>query len=184
MAKDTTKKLRRGKFYKTALIAVGVLFLVYFGYNTKLRFDEYSYRSNLEENGWEQVSSETLKEEYSFYELTEDDINYWTPFLPTGWTFFPFFEQELRIVAIYKNDFIVRVGADEDILVNISPENDPSIHKQVYVQTNTDGELIEDKENWSAEYKNKIINYLSEYQDIHKELISQTFDKRQVVFKK
>lgn len=39
MAKDTTKKLKRGKFYKTALIAVSIIALLYFGYNAKLRLD-------------------------------------------------------------------------------------------------------------------------------------------------
>lgn len=184
MAKDTTKKLKRGKFYKTALITVGILFLAYFGYNTKLRLDEHAYRNHLEENGWEQVSDNVSEEENNFYELTENGVNYWTYVLPAGWIGIPLPEYETRMVATYKNDFIVRVGANEEILINISPENDSAIHKQVYVQTNLDGELIENKEDWSEEYKNRIINYLATYQDIHKELINQTFNKRQVVFEK
>ena len=87
--------------------------------------------------------------------------------MPAGWVGIPFPEYETRMVTTYKNNFIVRVGANEEILINISPENDSAIHKQVYVQTNLDGELIENKEDWTEEYKNRIINYLATYQDIH-----------------
>lgn len=183
MAKNTTKKLRRGKLYKIALITVGALFLLYFGFNTKLRHHEQAYRSNLEKNGWEQVSGGALENENNTYELTENDVSYWTYILPAGWINFPLTEHEPRIITTYNNDFIVRVGFDEEILVNISPENDAAIHKQIYVQTNTDGKLIENNEDWSVEYENKIINYLSEYQDIHTRLINQTFDKREEILK-
>ena len=181
MAKDTTKKIRRGKIYKRALITVGVIFLIYVGYNLKLRFNEHTYRNNLQENGWEQVSAGEFQGENHFYELTENDVNYWISVLPTGWISFPLPEQELRFVTTYNDHFIIRVGSDDEISVNISPENDSLFHKQIYVQTNINGELIGNIEDWSEEYKNKIINYLATYQDVHKELINQTLDKKQKV---
>ena len=74
------------------------------------------------------------------------------------------------------------MNSEDKIKINISPENDPAFKKQIYVQTNIDGELVESKENWSEDYKEKINHYLSEYQDIHTELINKALDKRQEIF--
>ena len=182
MAKETTKKIKRGTVYKRALIVVGVLFLFYAGYNMKLRFNEHTYRSHLEKNGWEQVSTGDSVEEDNFYELTENGVDYWTYVLPAGLLGIPLSEHKDPTLVTNKDDFIIRLNSEDKIKINISPENDPAFKKQIYVQTNIDGELVESKENWSEDYKEKINHYLSEYQDIHTELINKALDKRQEIF--
>ncbi|WP_048603926.1 hypothetical protein [Enterococcus massiliensis] len=85
-------------------------------------------------------------------------------------------EQKLSIVT-NKEDFFITIDHDGKIGVSISPENDANFNKQVYVNTNKQGELIEPKASWSTEYKENILEYLKKYQDIHAELITRSIEK-------
>lgn len=179
MAKDTTKKLKRGKLYKYALIAVSIIVLLYFGYNTKLRLDEHTYRSNLEEYGWENIqpsSPAQSKDESNAYELAENDIVYWTYILPAKLIGFPLPEQNISIIT-RQNDFIVDVSYENEIGVSISPENNPTVSKQFYVNVDRNGNLAESDSSWSEDERQIILNYLSTYKDTHQELIDKTFEK-------
>lgn len=179
MAKDTTKKLKRGKLYKYALIAVSLIVLLYFGYNAKLRLDEHTYRSNLEKNGWQNIQSTSpsqSKNEGNAYELIENDIDYWAYILPVEWIGFPLPEQNISVITT-KDDFIVDVSYENEIGVSISPENDPDVSKQFYVTVDKNGKLIESNSKWSEAERQTILNYLSTYQDTHQELIDKTFEK-------
>ena len=186
VAKDTTKKLKRGKVYKIALIVVGILFLLYFGYNAKLRIDENIYRSNLEKNGWEKVvpnSSTQERGENNAYELVENGITYWTYVLPAELIGFPMPEQNISIITRQEN-FIVDLAYDNDIGVSISPENDSNVSKQFYVKVNQSGNLVESKPSWTEQEKQTIINYLSKNQEIHKDLINKSIEKRNEIIGK
>lgn len=186
MAKDTTKKLKRGKFYKIALIAVSIIALLYIGYNAKLRLDEHTYQSNLEKNGWKNIistSSAQSSGEDNAYELVENGITYWTHILPSGVIGFPVPEQRISIITSQDN-FIVDVSYDNVIGVSISPENDSSVFKQFYVNVNESGKLTETNANWSEEEQQTIISYLSKYQDTHQDLINKTIEKRNEIIEK
>lgn len=43
MTKDLSKKMRRNKYYKRILLVIGMVALIYVGFNTKLRMDEKHY---------------------------------------------------------------------------------------------------------------------------------------------
>lgn len=179
MAKDTTKKLKRGKLYKKALIALSIIVLLYFGYTAKLRINEHTYRSNLEKNGWENIqptSPTQAKGEGNAFELIEKDIAYWTYILPAELIGFPLPEQTISIITS-QNAFMVDVSYENDIGVSISPENDPNISQQFYVKVNRDGNLAEVDPSWTEKERQTILDYLSTYQDTHQELINKTFKK-------
>lgn len=149
MAKDTTTKLKRGKIYKIALMVISGLVAPYGAYNFKLRSDEKTYRQNLEANGQEVLQDpESLTASGNAYELTEDGINYWTYILPADWVGFPLKEQQLTVIT-REDNFGVTVDEDGTIGISISPENDDSFSKQLYVDANRNGQLKTIKESWS-----------------------------------
>ncbi|MCI3028266.1 helix-turn-helix domain-containing protein [Desemzia sp. C1] len=180
MAKDTTKKLKRGQLYKYALIALSIIVLLYFGYNAKLRLDEHTYRSNLEEYGWENIQSSSpaqSKDESNAYELAENDITYKSHLLTAEDSIgFPLPEQNISVITT-KDDFVVDVSYENEIGVSISPENDQTVSKQFYVTVDRNGNLAESDSSWSEDERQAILNYLSTYQDTHQELIDKTLEK-------
>lgn len=182
LAKETTKKMNRGKIYKHLLIAFSIIFVLYFGYNTKLRWDERTYRSNLEENGWVHPSTTSYDVNHQ-YEINENGINYWTYVLPAGLIGFPLPEQNISVIT-HKDNFIVYYEGDDKIQISISPENDESVSKQYYVNVDVDGELIENQTNLSKNTRKITQNYLAAFQDVHKELITQSQEKRQQIIEK
>lgn len=181
MAKETTKKIKRGKIYKIALIMVGVFLLLYFGYNAKLRLDERAYRANLEENGWVRLAnSPEGNADSNNYELTEDGIVYWTQISPSGIASFPLPGCNISIITRQDN-FMIEVSYEDDVAVKLSPENDPEINKAFFVKINGHGGLAETKDSWSEDELRKIRNYLEKYQDVHEALIEKTREKKQEI---
>lgn len=182
MAENTTNKIKKGKLYKHALIGIFVLFLLYFSYNMKMRFDVYQQRKNLADNGWEQIIEGQDEKSNNFYELTESDINYWTYVLHPGWIGFPLPELKNNTIVANKDNLSIRVNRDNTIRVKISPEKDNNFSKEIYVQTNENVELLKNQEEWSKEYTEQISLFLNKYQEEYKDLIKQTTTKKQVVF--
>ncbi len=136
MAKDTTKKIKNGRIYKYVLIGLAVIVIPYSAFHLKLRYDEHTYRTNLDQRHWVQLSdTDSPDSDGNAYELIENTIHYWTYVLPTGWVGFPLDEQKLSIVT-NKEDFFITIDHDGKIGVSISPENDANFNKQVYVNTN------------------------------------------------
>lgn len=177
MAKDTTNKLKRGKIYKIALMVIAGLVALYGAYNFKLRSDEKTYRQNLEANGWEVLQDpESLTASGNAYELNEDGINYWTYILPAGWVGFPLKEQQLTVIT-REDNFGVTVDQDGTIGISISPENDDSFSKQLYVDATKEGQLKTIKENWSEDDIERIKAYLTKYGDTHRNMIEKSFKK-------
>lgn len=181
MAKDTTKKIKKGKFYKYTLIGVLFIFTFYFSYNIKLRFDVYKQRKNLTEDGWEQIVEGQTEKSNNFYELTEGDMHYWTYVLPPGWIGIPLPEFKNHSIVGIQDEFTVRINTNGSVQVKISPQKDDFFSKEIYVKTNKNVELLEKHSTWSNEYTDQVMQFLNNYQDEYSKLIKQTIEK-QVVF--
>jgi transcriptional regulator with XRE-family HTH domain len=174
MAKDAVKKGKRGKLYKYLLIGVTCCFALYVGFNLKLRYDERTYRENLSQHNWK-LSTDAMASGNG-YELTENGIQYSTYILPAGWTGIPLVEQKLSIIT-NKEDFFVQIDHDDSIRVGISPKNDSTFKKRIYVTTDKNGKLLEENPAWSKKYRENIVNYLQKYQTVHVELINASYEK-------
>ncbi|HLQ39922.1 MAG TPA: helix-turn-helix transcriptional regulator [Tetragenococcus sp.] len=183
MAKENSKKIKRGKKYKLALIIVTFILLSYAGFNMKLRFDEKNYRHNLNEYGWTQQKADTdlaAQADKNSYELSEGDNDYFTYVMPADFIGFPLKEQKLNIIA--RNDgAVVQVFDDKDINIIISKDNKKDASINAVVKVDSKGRLVKKEKNWTKGKETAINSYLEKYQPIHQELITTAIQKRKEI---
>ncbi|MBP2097663.1 helix-turn-helix domain-containing protein [Enterococcus rivorum] len=181
MTKSVSKKMKMNKYYKIILIVIGTVFIIYFGFNTKLRIDENRYRNNLEYYGWENnVVAPINLEDGNGYELKEGKVVYWTYILPAGLIGFPMSEQNVNVIANDDN-YIVNVEGENDFSISVLHGNDESIDFDISVKVDQEGQLLESKASGSRKKQKLIKDYLEKYKEKHVSLIEKAIEKRREI---
>ncbi|ALS36314.1 transcriptional regulator with XRE-family HTH domain [Enterococcus rotai] len=176
MTKDLSKKMKWNKYYKRILFGIGVLALIYVGFNTKLRLDEKHYLKNLATYSWKQ-------DDYRYsgsYALEEDDVLYATYIMETGFNPIPLKEHRPWVIA-RKDKLVVKVKEDDKRYVVISKANDPKVKYDATVEVDEFSNLIKSDPSWSDEKEQSLNVYLKKYQKEYIELLKQTLNKRQEI---
>ncbi len=173
MVKETTKKIRRGEVYKTILVAIGVVLILFMGYGGKLKFDEYALRSNLKQQGWVQLVSPEESGASNAYGLSEEGIIYKGFISPSKWN-----SKKGIHIFTQKDEFMIEISYDDVIATSISPENDSNIFKTYYLELNQDGTLSDIVSGLSEEEKQAIHEYLEQNKALHGDLIKKTLEKK------
>lgn len=184
MSKSVTKKVKMNKVYKIILAIIGLLVVIYIGFNLKLRMDEHRYRQNLENYGWEvERETEPGLGYKNAYQLSQNDVTFWTYVLPAGLIGFPLTEQNISVIA-NKNNYIVSVENEDDLEVSVLHGNDPAVDFDVSVKVNQAGQLIENRATWSKKKRQTIEDYLKKYQKTHVKLLEESLEKRNEIIGK
>ena len=173
MVKETTKKIKRGEIYKTILVAIGIVLILFIGYGGKLKLDEHALRSNLKQQGWVQLASPEESGASNAYRLSEEGIVYKGIISPSKWN-----SEKGMHVFTQKDEFMIEISYDDVITTSISPENDSNIFDNYYLELNQDGTLSGIAIGLSKEEKQTIHEYLERNKDVYVDLIEKTFEKK------
>ena len=129
MTKAVSKKIRMNKYYKVALIVIGMVAVIYLGSNLKMRWAERSDRDNLTSLGWK-IDEEELTEKNA-YILTEEGRTYWTYVMPTGWNGIPTEATKLTVITRQQmsegRDLVIQVHDNKKIELIIAKSNDSEL---------------------------------------------------------
>lgn len=180
MTKEVSKKIRRNKYYKIALFVIAIMFILYIGYNQKLRMDEEKYRENLAHFGW---SLDPNQPDGNGYERIEGDRSYWTYILPTGSIGFPLEEQKVNIIT-RKEPLVINVHDEEKIELIIAKDNDPSVLYSGTVNVNKEVVITKMDSNWSKEKQAFMKKYIEQNKKEYQVLITKTIEKRNEIVTK
>ena len=173
MVKETTKKIKRGEIYKTILVAIGVVLILFMGYGGKLKLDEYALRSNLKQQGWVQLSASEKSGASSVYGLSEEGIIYTGIISTSKWNS----EKGIHVFT-QKDEFMIEISYDDVIATSISPKNDSNISKNYYLELNQDGTTSDITTGLSKEEQQIIHEYLDQNKDVYADLIEKTLGKK------
>ncbi|EOH97085.1 hypothetical protein UAW_01567 [Enterococcus haemoperoxidus ATCC BAA-382] len=176
MTKDLSKKIRWNSYYKRILLFIGVLVLIYTGFNGKLRMDEQRYLTNLTAHSWKQ---DDYKDSGS-YTLQEDGILYATYIMEPGVNPIPLKEYQPGVIA-RKDNLVIKVKAGNKQYVVISEANDPKVTHEAIVEVDKAGNLSKSESSWSDEKKQSVNAYLKKYQKEYVDLLKNTVHKRQEI---
>ncbi|WP_086315259.1 hypothetical protein A5821_002701 [Enterococcus sp. 7F3_DIV0205] len=176
MAKDLSKKVKWNKYYKRILIVIGILAVIYVGFNGKLRMDEQRYLKNLAAHSWKQ-------DDYKYagsYALKEADVLYSTYILETGFNPIPLSEHHPWVIA-RKGKLVVEVKEGNKRYVIIAKDNDPNVTYSATVEVDEAGNVIKSDSSWSKEKEESLKEYLKKHQKEYTELLKETVRKRKEI---
>ncbi|EOH96113.1 hypothetical protein UAY_03023 [Enterococcus moraviensis ATCC BAA-383] len=176
MTKDLSKKMKWNMYYKRILIIIGIVVLVYSGFNGKLRLDEQHYLKNLKEHSWKQ---DDYRDSAS-YSIKEEGVLYATYIIKNGFNPIPLPEHDPWVIA-RKENLVVKVNKRDKKTVYILKDNDPKVEYDAAVEVDSDGNIIKSELNWSDEKEEFLKEYLKKYQKEYVELLKRTTAKRQEV---
>ncbi|MGX7030388.1 helix-turn-helix domain-containing protein [Vagococcus zengguangii] len=129
MTKAVSKKIRMNKYYKVALIIIGILAMIYVGGNFKMRWAERDYRDNLTTLGWKIDENQVMAN--NAYILQEEGRTYWTYVMPTGLNGIPTEATKLMVITRQEisegNDLVIGVYNDQKIELIIAKSNDSKV---------------------------------------------------------
>ncbi|MHC5228620.1 helix-turn-helix domain-containing protein [Enterococcus sp. LJL99] len=181
MTKEVSKKIRMNKYYKIIIGIIAVIFILYIGYNQKLRMDEGKYRENLAHFGW---SLDADQNDGNGYKLTEGRTIYWTYILPTGSVGFPLEEQNVNIIT-RKESLVIDVHDRGNIELVISKSNDPTVLYSGKVEVNNEVEITQMDADWSTEKQAFMKGYIEQNKKEYQILIDKTIEKiKEIVTKR
>ncbi|ALS02106.1 XRE family transcriptional regulator [Enterococcus silesiacus] len=176
MTKDLSKKMRWNNYYKRILVVIGILSLIYVGFNGKLRMDEQRYLKNLTAHSWKQ-------DDYRYsgsYALEEGGVLYSTYVMEVGFNPIPLTEHNPWVIA-RKDKLVVKVKEGNKRNVVISKANDPKVKYDATVEVDETGNLINSDPSWSDEKEQSLKAYLKKYQKEYVELLRETASKRKEI---
>lgn len=176
MAKDLSKKMRWNKYYKRILVVIGILAVIYVGFNGKLRMDEKCYSKNLATHSWKQDDYR----DSGNYALKEEGVLYSTYVMEVGFNPIPFTEYHLWVIA-RKDKLVVKIKEGNKRNVVISKENDPKVKFDATVEVDEAGNLISSDSSWSGEKEQSLNAYLKKYQKEYKMLLEKSIEKREQI---
>lgn len=176
MAKDLSKKMRWNKYYKRILVVIGILAVIYVGFNGKLRMDEKRYSKNLATHSWKQDDYR----DSGNYALKEEGVLYSTYVMEVGFNPIPFTEYHLWVIA-RKDKLVVKIKEGNKRNVVISKENDPKVKFDATVEVDEAGNLISSDSSWSGEKEQSLNAYLKKYQKEYKMLLEKSIEKREQI---
>lgn len=181
MTKKVSKKNRMNKYYKIIIGIIAVIFILYIGYNQKLRMDAGKYRENLAHFGW---SLDADQNDGNGYKLTEGRTIYWTYILPTGSVGFPLEEQNVNIIT-RKESLVIDVHDRGNIELVISKSNDPIVLYSGKVEVNNEVEITQMDADWSTEKQAFMKGYIEQNKKEYQILIDKTIEKiKEIVTKR
>ncbi|WP_424350088.1 helix-turn-helix domain-containing protein (plasmid) [Latilactobacillus sp. 5-91] len=178
MVKETSKKTKRFKFYKIVSCILGLMILVYVGYNQKLRHDENTYRSNLVTKGWHVTDKD--RSSGNEYELKKHGISYWTYIVPAGLTGVPLSEQKVNVI-VKKSNLIVNVIDNTHFEIIIYDKN---IDFSARVNVDKNVKVLSFDKKATPEKKTKIKEYLLKYKTEYQEMIHEGTKERNGIIHK
>lgn len=176
MTKNLSNKLRWNGRYKKILLVIGILFLIYAGFNLKLRLDEKRYLTNLSAHSWENDDIRYL----GGYALKEKGVLYSTYIMENGWNPIPLKENNPGVIA-RKDPLVVKVKKGNKLYIVISKANDPKVKYDATVEVDAQANLVKIDPKWSAEKQEAIVDYLKKYQTDYVDLLERTVNKRNTI---
>lgn len=176
MTKNLSKQVRWNKYYKRILAVIGILALIYVGFNGKLRMDEQRYLKNLATHSWKQDDDRYA----GSYALKEDGVLYATYIMDVGFNPIPFTEYNLWVIA-RKDKLVVKVKEKNKKYVVISKSNDPKVNYEANVEVDESGHLLKSELDWSDEKEQSLKEYLKKYQKEYQMLLGKTIEKREQI---
>ncbi|WP_233637910.1 XRE family transcriptional regulator [Carnobacterium maltaromaticum] len=176
MTKNLSNKLRWNGRYKKILLVIGILFLIYAGFNLKLRLDEKRYLTNLSAHSWKNDDIRYL----GGYVLKEKNITYSTYIIENGFNPIPLKENNPWVIA-RKDPLVVEVKKGNKLYVVISKANDPKVKYDATVEVDSNGNLHELDSEWSNKKQQAIVDYLKKYQSDYVDLLERAVNKRKTI---
>lgn len=173
MTKNLSNKLRWNGRYKKILLVIGILFLIYTGFNLKLRLDEKRYLTNISAHSWKNDDIRYL----GGYVLKEKDITYSTYVMENGFNPIPLKENSPWVIA-RKDPLVVKVKQGNKLYIVISKANDPKVTYDATVEVDAQVNLVKIDPKWSAENQKSLEDYLTDHQKEYKDLLDGAITKR------
>ncbi|CRH17494.1 Helix-turn-helix family protein [Carnobacterium maltaromaticum] len=176
MTKNLSNKLRWNGRYKKILLVIGILFLIYAGFNLKLRLDEKRYLTNISAHSWKNDDIRYL----GGYVLKEKDITYSTYIMENGFNPIPLKENSPWVIA-RKDPLVVKVKQGNKLYIVISKANDPKVTYDATVEVDNKANLFELDPEWSNKKQKAIVDYLKKYQTDYIDLLKRAVNERKAI---
>lgn len=179
MVKAVTRKGKMSTIYRWMLIIIGILAICYVGFNLKLRYDENTYRTNLQIHDWQQDEDGPLG---GSYRLKQRGTQYFTIIMSPGLIGFPLTEQQPSVIA-RRDHLVVDVYQPNQIEVVVARSNDPQVPHAGKLIVNGHGRVL-DYSSTTKGAQAYLKRYYRQHHGAYQKLIKAAITKRQQIVTK
>jgi len=170
------KKINLKRISKNVLISIGLLVLIFGGYNLKIRMDEKKYNNNLENHGWKLEETMDIATDNNnsrkLYELKEDGITYNTYVMMIKSPQLKFKDYSPSIIAT-KGKYQLSHLDKKSFAISV----ELGAHKTT-VNVDNNLNLTKNNPNWGNKDENKIKEYISKNKDTYLKLLKGVQEKK------